>query len=106
MNPVKRSSSWGGSGLNHLVNRFPIETVSGTFGSVLQQFTYYPWAKPDPARGEAGVDLSMSVQQIARVDPDVILVQSFALRATTAVAAVPSQSRLESAQGGADRSGL
>ena len=36
-----------------------------------------PWAKPDPARGEPGLTY-LSVQQIARVDPDVILVQSFA----------------------------
>jgi len=75
--PRKTVLVMGGSGLNHLVNRFPIETVSGTFGSVLQQFTYYPWAKPDPARGEPGLTY-LSVQQIARVDPDVILVQSFA----------------------------
>jgi hypothetical protein len=63
----------GGSAPSRLLNRYPVETETGTLGSVLRQFTHFPWAKPDPNRGEPGIAY-LPLEAIAAVDPDVILV--------------------------------
>jgi iron complex transport system substrate-binding protein len=75
--PPKTVAVMGGSTLNRLVNRYPVETETGTLGSLLRQFTHFPWAKPDPNRGEPGLTY-LSLEAIAANDPDVILVQSYA----------------------------
>lgn len=67
----------GGSTLSRWVNRYPVETSTGTLGSVLQQLTYFPWSKPEPHRGEPGLTY-LSLQRIAAADPDIIFVQSYA----------------------------
>lgn len=63
--------------MNRWANRHPVETTTGTLGSLLLQFTHFPWVKPDPNQGEAGLAY-LSLAAIAAVDPDVILVQSYA----------------------------
>lgn len=67
----------GGSSLNRVVNRYPIETDTGTLGSVMKRFTHFPWSKSDPHRGEPGLTY-LSLQAILAVDPDIIFVQSYA----------------------------
>lgn len=66
----------GGTRFNVWCDRYLVETVTGTLGSVLQQFTHFPWVKPDPQRGEPGL-VYLSLSQIAAVNPDVIFVQSY-----------------------------
>ncbi|MEO1297300.1 MAG: ABC transporter substrate-binding protein [Cyanobacteria bacterium J06636_16] len=79
--PHKTVLVMGGSMFNCWLNRYPVETHTGTLGSVLQQFTRFPWSKPAPERGEAGLTY-LSLQNIAIVDPDVIFVQSYGPTAT------------------------
>lgn len=67
----------GGASLNRVVNRYPIETDTGTLGSVMKRFTHFPWSKPDPHRGEPGLTY-LSLHAILAVDPDIIFVQSYA----------------------------
>ncbi|NEP20261.1 MAG: ABC transporter substrate-binding protein, partial [Leptolyngbya sp. SIO4C1] len=74
--PQKTVLMMGGSTFNRLINRYAVETDSGTLGSVLRQLTRFPWHKPDSTRGEAGLTY-LSLQQIAAVNADVILVQSY-----------------------------
>ena len=74
--PRKTVLMMGGSAFNRWSNRYPVETQTGTLGSVLQQFTDFPWSKPDPKRGEPGLAY-LSLQSIAIADPDVIFVQSY-----------------------------
>lgn len=74
--PRKTVLVMGGSMLSRWCDRYPVETQTGTLGSVLQRFTWFPWAKPDPQRGESGL-VYLSLQQIARANPDVIFVQSY-----------------------------
>ncbi|MGD1859874.1 MAG: ABC transporter substrate-binding protein [Leptolyngbyaceae cyanobacterium] len=65
---VSRLSGWS--------DRYPVETQTGTLGSLLQEFTHFPWAKPQAHRGEPGLTY-LSLQQIAEVDPEIIFVQSY-----------------------------
>ena len=66
----------GGSTFSRYFNCYPVETQTGTLGSVLQQFTHFPWAKSDPQRGEPGLTY-LSLEKMAIADPDVIFVQSY-----------------------------
>ncbi|MEM9121508.1 MAG: hypothetical protein AAGD09_27075, partial [Cyanobacteria bacterium P01_F01_bin.56] len=66
----------GISPFSHGCDRYPVETQSGTLGSVLQEFTHFPWSKPHAYQGEPGITY-LSKQQIAQVNPDVIFVQSY-----------------------------
>lgn len=66
----------GGSTLNRLSRKFIIETSVGTMGSVMQQFTHFPWIEPAGDRREPGL-MNVSLQQILQVDPDVIFVQTY-----------------------------
>ncbi|PZD72611.1 Fe(3+)-citrate-binding protein YfmC [Acaryochloris thomasi RCC1774] len=66
----------GGATINRRLNCYPVETDTGTVGSVLQQFTNFPWSKPKPERREVGL-IYLSLQRILTVDPDIIFVQSF-----------------------------
>jgi iron complex transport system substrate-binding protein len=67
----------GGSTLNRLSRRFIIETQAGTMGSVMQQFTDFPWVESEGERREPGLSTA-SLQDILHVDPDVIFVQTYA----------------------------
>ncbi|MEM1281498.1 MAG: hypothetical protein AAGG53_16090 [Cyanobacteria bacterium P01_H01_bin.152] len=66
----------GISPFSHGCDRYPVETQSGTLGSVLQEFTHFPWSKPHAYQGEPGITY-LSKQQIAQVNPDVVFVQSY-----------------------------
>lgn len=66
----------GGSTINCILNCFPVETDTGTLGSVLQHFTVFPWSKPDSERGEPGL-IYLSLRQILAIDPDLIFIQSY-----------------------------
>ncbi|MGD1942190.1 MAG: ABC transporter substrate-binding protein [Leptolyngbyaceae cyanobacterium] len=74
--PRKTVLMMGGSRLSHWSDLYPVETQTGTLGSVLQQFTDFPWVKPVAHQGEPGLTY-LSLQQIAQVDPDIIFVQSY-----------------------------
>lgn len=78
--PRKTVLMMGGSTINRVVNRYPVETDTGTLGSILQQFTDFPWSKPDPQKGEPGLTY-LSLQAILAVDPDIIFVQSYVPKA-------------------------
>ncbi|NEQ30791.1 MAG: ABC transporter substrate-binding protein [Leptolyngbya sp. SIO4C5] len=77
--PRKTVLMMGGSGMSRLCDRYPVEASSGTLGSVLQQFTHFPWSKPDPQRGEPGL-IYLSLSQIQAIDPEIIFVQSYGPR--------------------------
>jgi len=66
----------GISAWSQRTNRYPVETQAGTLGGLLQQFVQIPWTDPKQHWGEAGL-IYLSLQRIAEVDPDVILVQPF-----------------------------
>ena len=74
--PRKTVLMMGASQLSRWSDRYPVETQTGTLGSVLQQFTDFPWVKPVATQGEPGLTY-LSLQQIAQVDPDMIFVQSY-----------------------------
>ncbi|MGD1904417.1 MAG: ABC transporter substrate-binding protein [Leptolyngbyaceae cyanobacterium] len=74
--PRKTVLMMGGSRLNLWCDRYPIETDTGTLGSLLQRFTHFPWSKPDLTQGEAGLTY-LSLSKIAKIDPDVVLIQSY-----------------------------
>ncbi|MEL6354961.1 MAG: ABC transporter substrate-binding protein, partial [Cyanobacteria bacterium J06627_28] len=74
--PRKTVLIMGGSRPSRLVNRYPVEAETGTLGSVLKQFTHFPWKKPDPNKGEAGL-MYLPLKKIVAVNPDVIFVQSY-----------------------------
>ena len=74
--PRKTVLMMGVSRLSRWSDRYPVETQTGTLGSVLQQFTTFPWLKPVAHQGEPGLTY-LSLQQIAQVDPDIIFVQSY-----------------------------
>ncbi|MEM9135831.1 MAG: ABC transporter substrate-binding protein [Cyanobacteria bacterium P01_F01_bin.42] len=65
----------GGSAINRIANRYPAEADTGTLGSVIKDFTTFPWSKPTD-RGEAGL-MYISLQQLQEVDPEIIFVQSY-----------------------------
>ncbi len=66
----------GGSTLNYLSRRFIVETNAGTMGSIMEQFTHYPWLEPRRNR-EPGLT-NASLEDILAVDRDVIFVQTYA----------------------------
>jgi iron complex transport system substrate-binding protein len=66
----------GGSTLNRLSNRFIIETNIGTFGSIIKQFSHYPWFEPKGYNIEPGLR-NVSLQKILAVNPDIIFVQTY-----------------------------
>ncbi|MEM1280434.1 MAG: ABC transporter substrate-binding protein [Cyanobacteria bacterium P01_H01_bin.152] len=74
--PRKTVLIMGGSRISCWCDRYPVETQTGTLGSVLQEFTHFPWAKPVAHQGEPGLTY-LSLSQIAQVDPDMIFVQSY-----------------------------
>ncbi|HHP7245294.1 MAG TPA: ABC transporter substrate-binding protein, partial [Elainellaceae cyanobacterium] len=74
--PRKTVLVMGGTRLNIWCDRYPVEAVTGTLGSVIQRFTHFPWVKPAPDRGESGL-VYLSLPQIAAINPDVILMQSY-----------------------------
>jgi len=74
--PPKSVLVMGISPLSCGCDRYPVETQTGTLGSVLQAFTHFPWTKPHPYQGEPGITY-LSMPQIAQVDPDMIFVQSY-----------------------------
>ncbi len=67
----------GGSVLNCWMGKFLVETDKSALGSLLQQFTHYPWHEPEQHRGEPGL-MMLSLSDILSVDPDVIFVQTYA----------------------------
>lgn len=66
----------GGSHINRIANRYPAEADTGTLGSVIKEFTTFPWRKPKADRGEAGL-MYISLQQLLTADPEIIFVQSY-----------------------------
>ncbi|MEM9926835.1 MAG: ABC transporter substrate-binding protein [Cyanobacteria bacterium P01_D01_bin.50] len=66
----------GGSKINRLSGKFIIETNIGTFGSIIQQFSHYPWLEPKGYNMEPGLT-NVSLQKILSVDPDIIFVQTY-----------------------------
>jgi iron complex transport system substrate-binding protein len=67
----------GGSRLNCWRGKFIIETNIGTFGSIISQFSHYPWLEPQGYNIEPGLtDISLS--KILAVNPDIIFVQTYA----------------------------
>jgi len=73
--PRKTVLMMGGSILNFWMGKFLVETDRGTLGSILQQFTHYPWHQPEH-RGEPGL-MTLSLRQILAVNPDIIFVQTY-----------------------------
>lgn len=74
--PMQTVLMMGGTSLSIYSDRYAVEAITGTLGSVIQQFTHFPWVKPHPHRGESGL-VYLSLAQIAAVNPDVIFVQSY-----------------------------
>jgi iron complex transport system substrate-binding protein len=66
----------GGSAINCLSGRFIIETNIGTFGSIIQQFSHYPWFEPLGYNIEPGLT-NVSLKKILAVNPDIIFVQTY-----------------------------
>lgn len=66
----------GGSKINSLSRKFIIETNIGTFGSIIQQFSHYPWLEPKGYNMEPGLT-NVSLQKILAVNPDIIFVQTY-----------------------------
>ncbi|MEO1799551.1 MAG: ABC transporter substrate-binding protein [Cyanobacteria bacterium J06629_2] len=65
----------GGSNLNYISRQFIVETNAGTMGSIVEQFTNYPWPEP-PRNREPGLT-SISLEKILAVNPDIIFVQTY-----------------------------
>ncbi|MEM6404945.1 MAG: ABC transporter substrate-binding protein, partial [Cyanobacteria bacterium P01_D01_bin.116] len=53
----------GGSRINLLSSKFIVETNIGTFGSIIQQFSHYPWLEPKGYNMEPGLT-NVSLQKI------------------------------------------
>ena len=66
----------GGSTINRLSRKFIIETNIGTFGSIIQQFSHYPWLEPKGYNMEPGLT-NVSLQKILLVNPHIIFVQTY-----------------------------
>lgn len=66
----------GGSLISRLSGKFIIETNIGTFGSIIQNFAYYPWLEGKGYNFEPGFR-NVSLSTILSVDPDIIFVQTY-----------------------------
>ncbi|MEM7555066.1 MAG: ABC transporter substrate-binding protein [Cyanobacteria bacterium P01_A01_bin.84] len=66
----------GGSIINRLSRKFIIETNIGTFGSIIKQFSHYPWLEPEGYNMEPGLT-NVSLQKILSVNPDIIFIQTY-----------------------------
>ncbi|MEM7712850.1 MAG: ABC transporter substrate-binding protein [Cyanobacteria bacterium P01_A01_bin.68] len=66
----------GGSKINSLTRKFIIETNIGTFGSIIQRLSHYPWFEPKGYNIEPGLT-NVSLQKILAVNPDIIFVQTY-----------------------------
>ena len=66
----------GGSRINSLSREFIVETNIGTFGSIIQKFSNYPWLEPKGYNLEPGF-INVSLQKILLVNPDIIFVQTY-----------------------------
>ncbi|YAF96098.1 MAG: ABC transporter substrate-binding protein [Nodularia sp. CChRGM 3473] len=65
----------GGSNLNLLTCKFIVETDVGTIGSVIKNFTHYPWCNHSANKNSEFIDISL--KNILEVDPDIIFVQTY-----------------------------
>lgn len=66
----------GGSKINSLSRKFIVETNIGTFGSIIQNFSNYPWFEPKGYNLEPGF-INVSLRKILLVNPDIIFVQTY-----------------------------
>lgn len=66
----------GGSKINCLTRKFIFETNIGTFGSIIQKFSNYPWFEPKGYNLEPGF-INVSLRKILLVNPDIIFVQTY-----------------------------
>ncbi|MBE9212894.1 ABC transporter substrate-binding protein [Plectonema cf. radiosum LEGE 06105] len=56
--------------------KFIIETNIGTFGSIIQRFSHYPWFEPKGYNIEPGLT-NVSLKKILSVNPDIIFFQTY-----------------------------
>lgn len=66
----------GGSKINCLTRKLIVETNIGTFGSIIQNFSNYPWFEPKGYNLEPGF-INVSLRKILLVNPDIIFVQTY-----------------------------
>ncbi len=62
----------GGSDVN-----IAVETTGGVYGALLAEISNYPWPPPAETSGHGATFVPYALEEILKVDPDVIFVESF-----------------------------